>query len=275
LKEFISVGNLKKLSKYSFQKEDLSRFIEIVKTGSKQEAKKAKKQIDHFWHNFYLKNREEGKDAFKQFLDEIKHFDDICDIDHQAHFINALKWAIWAIGDDYFEIWVEFICKCMQHPSGIIRQQTIHTASILTLSFNLSEMRRPKKAEQPDKIARYKQTINLIKFGLYAYKIEQLIKKYSEPKFKKYKYVGSLPVSIYKSLQKLMVEEILRGEYYNLNYEWFLHFFEGRLQKIYSENYSVDLSLLLNLVDETDCDVIDYIDKNWQDILASSKKPLI
>ncbi|MEA1926393.1 MAG: hypothetical protein U9M90_04140 [Patescibacteria group bacterium] len=46
--------------------------------------------------------------------------------------------------------------------------------------------------------------------------------RYEEPKFSRYKYISSMPASIYKNLQKLLVENLLRSEYYEKLYADFL-----------------------------------------------------
>ncbi len=96
----------------------LKEYIGIIKTGDRQEVKKAQKAIESLWHNYYIHHREEGRKAFEIFLDEIKIFDQIMDTDHQAYFIYSLKWAFWTIGEEYFETWAEFVLKNIQHSSG-------------------------------------------------------------------------------------------------------------------------------------------------------------
>jgi len=70
---------------------DLKILIAIVRTGDTQEVKVAQKAIASVWQNFYIPHREEGRKAFEVFLDEIKTFDQIQDVDHQAYLKNILK----------------------------------------------------------------------------------------------------------------------------------------------------------------------------------------
>jgi len=51
--------------------------------------------------------------------------------------------------------------------------------------------------------------------------VEGLLEKYEEPKFRRYKYINSMPASIYKSLQKLVVEVLLRNKYCEELYQQF------------------------------------------------------
>lgn len=50
---------------------NIKALINIIKTGEKQEVKKAQKAVASAWHNFYIPHREEGRKAFVVFLDEI------------------------------------------------------------------------------------------------------------------------------------------------------------------------------------------------------------
>lgn len=89
----------------------LKKSIEIIKTGSREEAKEAQKQVEKYWHEVYIPRRKESRKAFSIFLGEIKNFDEIQDIDHQAYFINTIKWPLYAAGEEHFEYWAGFILK--------------------------------------------------------------------------------------------------------------------------------------------------------------------
>ena len=203
--------------------QNIKALIEIVKTDNRQEVKTAQKAIESAWHNYYIPHRKEGKKAFAVFVEEIKNFDQIKDIDHQAYFISSLKWAFWAIGEEYFEEWAEFVLKCIQHPSGKIRQAIIHTTDILIMDLDdLHGFRKDKKdTENERKMIR--QVIALQRFGNFVMNVEALLERYYEPKYKRYKYVSSMPVGVYKSLQILITEKLLRSDYYENLYGEFLH----------------------------------------------------
>jgi len=63
---------------------------------------------------------------------------------------------------------------------------------------------------------------NLERFGRFVFAVENLLDKYDELRFNSYKYISSMPSSVYKSLQKLLVEVLLRTDYYEEIYESFL-----------------------------------------------------
>lgn len=190
----------------------LKNLIEIIKTGSPQEVKEAQKKIERFWHDIYLSKRKEGKQAFSIFLDEIKKFDEIKDINHKAYFINTLKWPFWSIGEEFFEQWADFILKYIQHPSGKIRRAIVRAADYLItdLIFGLgSESNERVSQAEKEKIRQ-----NKIRFGCFVEAVEELLRNYEEPRFRRYKYITSMPPSVYKSLQQLMVEDLLPSKYY-------------------------------------------------------------
>jgi hypothetical protein len=227
--------------------DELKPFVEIVKTGSRGEVKRAKKEIESYWHNVYIKQRERGREAFRIFFDEIEGFDEIEDADHQADFVSVLKWSFWAIGKEYFDRWVDFVMKCIQHDSGKVRMQTIHSADILMLSLFRDSR---SGGSESDKFERMAKTIDLIRFGLWVYSVNQLLMVYHEPKFKRYKYVSSLPVGVYKSLQKFVNEVLLRAEYWKQKWQIYLLLFKEQTDEVYTGNYSRDLKVLLGRLEE-------------------------
>jgi len=196
---------------YQKMKNPLKNFIKIIKTGFPEEVKEAQKQVEKFWHDFYIPKREEGKKAFSIFLEEIKKFDEIKDIDHQAYFINTLKWPFWSIGEEYFEEWAEFVLRYIQHPSGKIRQAIVKASDYLIMDI-VDYLRSDKDKQKVQK--------NREHFVNFVDAVKELLEKYDEPRFHRYKYISSIPSSIYKSLQKLLVENLLRSEYFeNIYYE--------------------------------------------------------
>ena len=197
----------------------LKNLIEIIKTGRPEEVKRAQKEIEKFWQDFYIPNRKEGKKAFSIFLEEIKKFDEIQDIDHRTYFINTLKWPFWAIGEEYFEEWADFVLKYIQDPSGKIRQAIVQASEYLITDLLLDLKFINKKNLSPE--IKQKVQKNRERFGNFVDAIEELLEKYYEPKFRRYKYITSMPPSVYKSLQKLLVENLLRSEYYeNIYFEY-------------------------------------------------------
>lgn len=196
----------------------IKNLIQIIRTGMPAEVKVAQKQVKKFWHDVYIPQREIGRQAFRVFLDEIKTFEQIKDADHQAYFINTLKWPLYAIGYENFDVFARFFLRYIQHPSGKVRQAIIRAVDYLifdlTLDMNRNYQHKGKSKEALKKII----ARDRMRFGLFVITTERLEEEYYEPKFKRYKYISSLPAGVYKSLQILMMEELLRSEYYETVY---------------------------------------------------------
>jgi len=204
----------------------LKNLIEIIKTGSPADVKLAQKQVEKFWHDYYIEHRQEGQLAFEVFLEELKTFEQIKDIDHQSYFINVLKWPLWAIGEEHFEEWADFLLANVQHPSGKIRQAVVRATEYLIHDLRLDleydfEIIRSQglKFEECKKIVEN----NKARFGNFVMTVEDLIDRSFEPRFKKYKYISSLPIGVYKSLNNLMAEALLPGDYQKSLYQDFLN----------------------------------------------------
>jgi hypothetical protein len=210
---------------------DIKLLITTVKNGNRQEVKDAQKALESFWHNYYIHNRKEGKKAFEAFLPELKTFDQIKDIDHQAYFVSSLKWALWTIGEEYFDTWAEFLLKCIQHPSGKIRQAIIHNTDILIISLSDLPSRHKKPNSYDNENNAVRELLSIKRFGTLVLNVEYLLDKYYQPRYGKYKYVSSLPVGVYKSLQMLLTDKLLRSEYYKNIYNEFLRNLQVSRQK--------------------------------------------
>ena len=130
----------------------LLKLIEVVKTGSRTEVKEAQRAIEKYWHNDYIPKREKASANFVVFLEEIRHFNKIKDIDHQYYFINTLKWSLMVIGKENFKEWSEFFLKQIQNNSGKIRQATINAIDYLILDSTIDIKFGPyKKMTQKQK----------------------------------------------------------------------------------------------------------------------------
>lgn len=210
-------------------KTHLKNLIQIITTDSPAEVKLAQKQVEKFWHDFYIPHREEGRLAFAVFWEEIENFEQIKDAEHQAYFINTLKWPLYAAGEENFEFIAEFFLKYIQHPSGKIRQAIIRAADYLIYGLILDAGRYHRDLVKPgvnlqELVARDKR-----RFGILVMIAERLAEKYFEPKFKRYKYISSLPAGVYKSLEIFIAENLLRSEYYEKVYAEYKN---DRLQRV-------------------------------------------
>jgi len=195
----------------------IKEIIQKLKTGNREERKQAHKELEAIWHNH--NNVKNGK-MFLPLLKDIENFDSIEDIDNQVAFITALKWVFLSLGDIYFSLCKDFILKILQNKSGTLRYAMIHSADYLKLSLHLFsvplEQSKISKKEK-DIIAKHQ-----LLFCQLAEEVEELINKYSESKFKRYKYIQSLPPSVYKSLQTFSAN-LLVGPIHDEIYQMYLY----------------------------------------------------
>lgn len=201
---------------------NLQKLINIIKVGSPTDVKFAQKQVEKIWHDTCQYDDDKRGEIFYIFLDELKLFPQIKDINHQAYFINTLKWSLHFIGEKYFSDWSDFILTYIQHPSGKIRQAIIKISDYLMMDLRMDfkyDFVRIK-----DKNLNRQEIIvsNKKKFCYFVLSIEDLARQYYEPIFKKYKYVDRLPIGVYKSLQMLLVN-LLEAEVYDKMYQDFLN----------------------------------------------------
>ena len=184
---------------------NLQKLINIIKVGSPTDVKIAQKQIEKIWRDTCRYDDNKREEIFYIFLEELKLFSQIKDINHQAYFINTLKWSLHFIGEKYFSDWSDFILTYIQHPSGKIRQAIIKISDYLIMDLRMDFKYDFVKTK--DKNLNRQEIIvnNKKKFCYFVLSIEDLTRQYYEPIFKKYKYVDRLPIGVYKILQMLLV----------------------------------------------------------------------
>ena len=198
----------------------MKKFIEIIKnSGNKNEIKKAKEGIHSFWHGI-TRMAEKDNQKFEVFVDEIKTFDQIKNLDNQIHFIQVLIWPFLALADRQIEFFGDFILKHIQHPSAKVRQAIIRLAAYLSMSVTLNEHSWCKEKFSE------KDLIEINNHQQLYFKIvqaaEKLLEKYDEPKFRKCEYISDLPTGVYKSIQYLITKELLRVIDTEVAYQKFL-----------------------------------------------------
>ena len=205
----------------------VSECIEKIKHGSREEIKEAKKELEkRKLLNLEGEESEQGNEDLEQFIEEMDKFDDeFKEREREAAFIYALKTPIFVLSEKYFEKFASFLLATVQDKSGIVRKAAVSTARDLSLNlFPLEEddeffskVDRRSRQEVKEWAKR-----NQNRLGWWAFQTEMLVKEYEEPRFRKYKYISSLPSSVYKSLQQMMTEAILFTEMHEQIYEnWY------------------------------------------------------
>ncbi len=185
--------------------ENPQEMIAVIKTGTPVEVKQAQKRFEKYWDGLRGEENKTTKEAVvEMLLRQIQDLESVKDADHQAYLINTLRWRLLTNIDKHFDEWRDFVLKYIQHPSGKIRIAVIRACDYITLELGVSaQFYRDRKNKG-------------------ALSVEELLRKYDEPQFRRYKYVGSMPPSVYKSLQQLITEVLLRNEFYDGIYREFL-----------------------------------------------------
>ena len=205
------------------QEKKLKEYIEKIKTGNKDDIKNANKNIEQLWRSL-----ERGSNERKRFVDlfisEFGNFDAIEDKSNRIAFVSSLKYFFMEAEeyDECFEACKRFVLYCMQNSSGHIRQAMIHASVYLIMFLRVF----------PDEFSKSSEGLllkNRERFGKFIWDLDLMLDHYNKKEYKKYKYIGSLPPGIYKSLEMLRCDTI-RGE---------------RFEKIYNEYRDKKLSTIL------------------------------
>ncbi len=196
----------------------MQEFIDKIKYGNKEEATIATKNIGNFWQGILKEYSESEKSKFKIFFDEMEKFESIPKLENQIYFINCLQIPIWVLGDRYFKTVCNFILKYIEHPSGKIRQKILRLASW----FSMIGLECVDGESRYDKVLN-KEEIKLLSKNKEFYfelieKLEKLLEKHYNPRFDKYEHIDELPASVYKSLEYLISNELLRVPKYEILY---------------------------------------------------------
>jgi hypothetical protein len=198
--------------------EELKTLIATIKTGTPTEVKTAQRRVESLWNKAC--RDDESRLKFSVFLDEARNFDQIPDMEHQAYFINTLKWPLYFSQPETFPAWTELLLSWVVHSEGKIRIAAVKASHYLGVSMisSFDEPCRSLNRQIPPET----QELARNYFCIFALRTDQLITKYHEPRFDKYKYISSLPAGVYKSLQQLLHDSLLTCDRFEKIYDDFL-----------------------------------------------------
>lgn len=189
-------------------KNELEHIFSILKNGTAEEIKIAKKRIDTLWHD----DRKNFKKNAYLALEQMKEFDSIKNVKNQKAFVSGLSLFFLVLSDTHFKELKEFVSKVICHPHGHVREQVRKTADwlFLSLTSRINPFVWPKGKKLTKKqISEQEKAKN--EFKEYLNEIELLMEKYYERSYGRVKYVQSLKPSVYKSLQ-LLFSDLTRGD---------------------------------------------------------------
>ena len=189
-------------------KEEFENIFSILKNGTQEEVKAAKKKIDKLWHG--------DSESFKKHapiaLEQLKGFDSIQNPKNQEAFVSGLSLFFLVLSDTHFKELKNFVLKAICHPNGHVREQMRKTADwlFMSLSSRIHPFVWPKGKKLTQKqIAEQEKAKN--QCAEYLNDIELLMEKYDDGSYGKFKYIDRMKPSVYKSLQ-LLWSDITRGD---------------------------------------------------------------
>ena len=121
---------MKKMSKKEVENK-IEKLLSVLMTGTRQQFKEAKKEIEKLWHDHRKKLYQSGPIVLKY----ISKFDKIEKPENQAAFCAGLSSFFLALGDSDFDELKSFTLKTLQHPHGSVREAIRKTAEWLFISL--------------------------------------------------------------------------------------------------------------------------------------------
>ncbi|OGK15575.1 hypothetical protein A2690_02015 [Candidatus Roizmanbacteria bacterium RIFCSPHIGHO2_01_FULL_39_12b] len=188
-------------------KEEFENIFSILKNGSQEEVKVAKKKLDKLWHGDSESFKKHAPIALKQ----LGEFDVIQNPKNQEAFISGLNLFFLALSDEHFKKLKDFVLKVICHQNGHVREQMRKTADwmYISLSSRIHPFVWPRGKKLTQKQIEEQEEAKK-EFAEYLSDIESLMEKYYERSYGRVKYVSSLKPSVYKSLQ-LLLSDLTRG----------------------------------------------------------------
>lgn len=188
-------------------KQEFEQIFQIIKTGTPEEIKTAKKRLDKLWHD----DRKSFEKNAPVALEQMTMFDTIKNVKNQEAFVSSLSLFFLALSDNHFKELKDFVLKVICHPHGHVREQMRKTADwlFMSLTSKIDPFVWPKGKKLTQKQIS-EQEMAKKEFREYLNEIELLMEKYYERSYGRVKYIQSLKPSIYKSLQ-LLYFDLTRG----------------------------------------------------------------
>lgn len=178
---------------------ELRGLLSVLMTGSRDEFKKAKKEIQTLWHH-ETKVFHSSAEVALEFLPK---FDQIENIVNKEAFASGLNIFFLSLADNHFEKLKDFTLKVIQHQNGHLREAIRNTAEWLycSLTSRMDPFMYPKGKKLTDK-QKNEQIQAREQYEKYVRDVEALIDKYDSGD-ENAEYIDEMKPSINKSLQQL------------------------------------------------------------------------
>ncbi len=178
---------------------ELRRLLSIFMTGTREEFKKAKKEIESLWH----RETKAFQSCAHVALEFLPKFDQIENIANKEACASGLKMFFLSLADEHFETLKDFTLKLIQHENGHVREAIRNTAEWLycSLTCRMDPFMYPKGKELTDQ-QKNEQVKAREQYAKYIKDIEALIDMYDTGD-ETAGYIEDMKPSINKSLQQL------------------------------------------------------------------------
>lgn len=193
---------------------NFQKILNRIKFGTKEGVKLAQKELNKVWHRSW-QDKKLREDLINISLSELNNFGSIANKSNQIAFISSLKFLFMTsdVRDDAYDACQSFLIKIIQHPLGHLRQTMVYLSDWLIMGFRIWD--DDYLGRKLDKKLLEK---HLNRFGQLVEEVEALIEDYHRDQYNRYKYISSLPPSVYKTLQMLR-SNLLGTEHFEKAYE--------------------------------------------------------
>jgi len=189
---------------------EFERIFAILKNGTDEEVKTAKKKLHVLWHTDSRNFQKNAQMALRQ----LKDFDSIHSPKNQAAFVSGLSLFFLVLSDSHFGELKNFVLKVICHPNGHVREQMRKTADwlLMSLSSRINPFVYPKGKKITQKQIAEEEKAKQ-EFTEYLCDLELLMEEYDDVSYDRVEYLDQLKPSVYKSVQ-LLWNDLTRGSTY-------------------------------------------------------------
>jgi len=178
---------------------ELRRLLSVLMSGTRDEFKKAKKEIEILWNH----ETDAFQSSAKVALEFLPRFKEIEKTSNKEAFASGLSFFFLALADEHFEVLKKFTLEVIQHPDGHVREAIRKTADWLfcSLTDHAEPFVYPKGKEMTNE-QKARQIRGRKEYLSYVQEIEALIDIYDKEDAD-VEYIDEMKPSINKSLQQL------------------------------------------------------------------------
>lgn len=179
----------------------IKQCFKIILNGKKEQSRQAARRVRKLLYSSAVSGKSDFKDIANLINTAPEEYKKILEDWRQENFVMAIS-VIYYLHDkeeqpDFLFTW---LFELLQHKNGYIRHAAVrmftNALGPLTVHIRVPEHKSDRlKPEQADAV-----------LSSLHFKLNELLAVHRKPKYKKYKYINSLPTSPYKSIQMVLAE---------------------------------------------------------------------